>query len=147
MANADREANAESHRIEGAEAQRALAPFDSALSVAACRQHDTAEAVCKRAGRTDGQRRVEGLTCRLAVMRDQPQGKAAHAQRESIIMAMRDGRLGVANGAEAVSRARTAADEEDLVAPGGKAVRQRVIRLEREGALEQRQRLDGAVRH
>jgi hypothetical protein len=43
--------------------------------------------------------------------------------------------------------ARAAADEEDLVAPRGKAVRQRVIRLKGQGALEQGQRLDGAVRH
>src|ERR1051326_3414322 len=60
---------------------------------------------------------------------------------------MGDRRMGVADRAEAVLLVCAAAHEKDFVAPGGKAVRERVIRLQLERALEQRQRLRGPVRN
>src|SRR5437763_169582 len=53
MADADGEAHAEAHWIEGAKAERPVAPLDGARSIAADRHHDAAEAVGEGAGRAD----------------------------------------------------------------------------------------------
>src|SRR6516165_10563197 len=143
----DAEPRPESEGIEGAETQRLFAPFDCTLCLARPSANDAAHAVGQCRRRAHGDRRLERFACGGTVVLDHANVEAPECQRHGVVATMHDGSMGMADGSLTVFFASACPHKQDLMAPRGIAVRERVVGLQGQRALQERQRLRRTIRH
>src|SRR5581483_2946942 len=137
----------ESKPVDWADAQCALSPIDRTFRLARPCQHDTAKKERKSRRRTQRQRPLKCPDCRHTVMLHNPDCERAERQGCRIVAAMSYGSTRMSDGCAAILIVGSSAYEENLIAPGEQAVRNRVVALERERLLEQRQSVCRRLRH
>ena len=85
------------HGVERAQPQRALAPVNRALRVAAVRHQRGPQGIHQRTGRAQRQGSLERLTRQPAVMRHYADGKARKCERHRVARTVLDRRMGMAD--------------------------------------------------
>jgi hypothetical protein len=119
LAVGSRYACAVAHWIDRAQPKGVLAPFDSAIGIAAGCRHHTAKGVGQRAGRAQRQSCLKGPPRNFAIMGDHAKGKGTKRQCEGIVAPVFNRSMSMAGRAASVLFVCTAAHEEDFMAPSG----------------------------
>ncbi len=110
--NRNREEGRAAERIERAQPQAALGPFECALGFSAKRQNDAALDVGDGRGWADGKRCLECCEGGGTIVLVHPDDKSGERQRKRIVLTMRYGSFGMADRGQPVLLVQPTAQEE-----------------------------------